>query len=132
MKLFAIIASFASAQTISKCFECYGATVADCVASGVEVDCQANQGSCQLEERRRGGAIESVSMRCKQKRACKNNMKQNSYGQCTTALTDANGAELSSVCRQCFPTADPNDGKDWLESLEAAARPVSDWTTDMF
>ena len=86
-------------------------------------------------------------MRCKQKRACKNNMKQNSYGQCTTALTDgkfssnrnkqfiqilANGAELSSVCRQCFPTADPNDGKDWLETLEAAARPVSDWTTDMF
>lgn len=64
----------------------------------MEVDCQANQGSCQLEERRRGGAIESVSMRCKQKRACRNNLMQNKSGQCTTATTDSN----SKLCFSNF------------------------------
>ncbi|CBY16457.1 unnamed protein product, partial [Oikopleura dioica] len=98
--------------------------------AGVEVDCQANQSSCQLEERRRGGTIESVSMRCKQKRACKNNLKQNASGQCTIATTDMNGAEIGSVCRQCFPTNDASIGKDWLESLNATARVVSDWNVD--
>jgi hypothetical protein len=41
-----------------------------------------------------------------------------------------NGAEIGSVCRQCFLTDDANTGKDWLETLEAGARPVSDWNVD--
>jgi len=91
------------------CWTCDGATPEECLANGENVTCQENQGSCQLEVRKReqeDGSVAFVEYRtgCKQKRACRNNQKQNFVGgnkDHTQCRPEEDLGYDHSVCRQC-------------------------------
>merc|ERR1712035_186471 len=87
----------------SACTTCIADNYEDCVGNATVVDCLANEESCHLIERRRGGVVEFVEMGCKALQACENDKKDNRK-MCTKLITDKNDAIRPSVCRTCFAT----------------------------
>jgi len=80
-------------------------------------------------ERRRGGKIEQVEMRCKQKDVCEKTVYDNlrPLGQhswdteCNQLIYDVNGALNHSVCRKCFAqTAAIDDVLSFIETIKIA------------
>merc|ERR1712127_790743 len=77
--------SYGVELTGATCYKCEGDSYEACIAQANEreggaVSCRSDK-MCSITERRRGGEIERVEMRCKK---------------------DENGAEVPSVCRKCF------------------------------
>merc|ERR1711893_383371 len=75
----------------SACTTCIADNYDDCVGNATVVDCLANEESCHLIERRRGGVVEFVEMGCKALQACENDEKDNQK-MCTKLITDKNDA----------------------------------------
>ena len=118
---------YAAAAT---CYKCEGNNYVDCIAQanlreGGAISCPADK-ICSITERRRGGELERVEMRCKNEDVCKLELKHNlrpcpqmtwvtechqmerdgkliSHFLYCKILVSENGAEVPSVCRKCFP-----------------------------
>merc|ERR1712176_1230035 len=91
------------------CWTCHAKDPEECMANGESVTCLENQEACQLEVRTReqeDGTYAFVEYRtgCKQKRACRNNQKQNFVGgnkDYTQCRPEEDQGYDHSVCRQC-------------------------------
>ncbi|CBY38089.1 unnamed protein product [Oikopleura dioica] len=106
--------SFGVELTGSTCFKCEGNSYQECMdqadeREGGPVSCRSDK-MCSITERRRGGEIERVEMRCKQNDVCRMEVQHNLrpcpqmtwVTECHQMEKDENGAEVPSVCRKCF------------------------------
>jgi len=100
------------------CWTCNNAANwAECANRGTLVQCEESATSCELEIRRRDGAIEQINTGCKQREACENNKSQNYE---SLDYTDNNQCrpdedEGPSVCRQCCHANNCNYMLDFID-----------------
>lgn len=100
------------------CWTCNNAANwAECANHGSLVQCEESATSCELEIRRRDGAIEQINTGCKQREACENNKAQNYV---SLDYTDNNQCrpdedEGPSVCRQCCHSNNCNFMLDFID-----------------
>ncbi|CBY43105.1 unnamed protein product, partial [Oikopleura dioica] len=97
-----------------KCWTCDADSFELCGTSGREIQCQANEQSCELEIRQRQGVIMQIRTGCKSTDACKNNMSNNfrnrnpHYTQCRPEA-----GYTHSVCRQCCDSDNCVKDPEW-------------------
>merc|ERR1712210_27353 len=121
MKLFGFtLAAAAAARSYgveldgATCYKCEGDSYEKCIEQANEreggaVTCRSDK-MCSIVERRRGGEIERVEMRCKQDDVCRKEVQYNlrvcpqmtTVTECHQMERDENNAVIPSVCRKCF------------------------------
>merc|ERR1712010_293432 len=113
------------------CYKCEGDSYEKCIGQANEreggaVTCRSDK-MCSIVERRRGGELERVEMRCKQDDVCRMEVQYNkrvcpqmtTVTECHQMEKDENGADVPSVCRKCF---DQYMDIDYINSFIDAVR----------
>merc|ERR1712127_327822 len=106
--------SYGVELTGATCYKCEGDSYEACIRQANEreggaVSCRSDK-MCSITERRRGGKVERVEMRCKQDDVCRMEVQHNLrpcpqmtwVTECHQMEQDENGAIVPSVCRKCF------------------------------
>ena len=102
-------ARLAYEQPSATCYKCEGSSYVDCIAQanareGGPISCRSDK-MCSITERRRGGDVYRVEMRCKQDDVCRQEVQHN-LRPCPQMswVTECHQRteNVPSVCRKCF------------------------------